>query len=451
MKSFIRGQLIKLLPSSLLSIMLLNTAIANTGAVFVATNPASNLGKNGIVMFNRANDGTLTLNPGSPFLTKGYGSGPNPFPSDPIFSQGSIAVDKHNRFLFVVNSGSNEVSVFKIHHTGLTHLETVSSGGTFPNTLTVHGNILYVQNSGDLLNFKGFTFDKNGHLTPLPGGQCNLQPELNFFPIVNSGKPEVFGVPGQIGFTPDGKKLIIVRKEGALIANIFTGPTQGPGRIDIYPLKNGVPVDCNNPAVTIKKGTEIGDGTMPFGFGFSDQGYLLVMEILGVISPTAPGTPFNASALSSYKIESSGHLKLVTGSVPNGESAMCWIANNGKYVYVANNFGDSISKYEVNKNGALKLLNARAAIIGTVSPNPPTTFPVDMGITADKRFVYNLTTGNGLINAFEVNKKNGNLKPIGTFKIPGGEASGVAGMAIAEFNDNDDSNNGTCDRAISPK
>lgn len=83
MKSFIRGQLIKLLPSSLLSIMLLNTAIANTGAVFVATNPASNLGKNGIVMFNRANDGTLTLNPGSPFLTKGYGSGPNPFPSDP--------------------------------------------------------------------------------------------------------------------------------------------------------------------------------------------------------------------------------------------------------------------------------------------------------------------------------------------------------------------------------
>ncbi len=421
-----------------MTFMSLSLADSNTGAVFTATNPDPTTGQhNGIVMYNRAADGTLTLTPGSPFLTPGYGSGPNPVPQDPIASVGSLAVDDNNQFLFAVNSGSNQVSVFSISPTGLTHVQTVSSGGTFPVSLTVYNNLLYVLNSGNTPGFTGFQFDQTGHLTPLPGGQCNFLAPLNYWPIVNSGKPEIFAAPSQIGFTPDGNKLVIIRKEGPTIATIFTGPTLGPGRIDIYPLNNvGIPVDCNNPAVNINSRANIPQALMPFGFTFSDKGYLVVMEVVGKFIPGV--SPFYSSALSSYQIKPSGLLKVRTASLPTGETAVCWIERSGQYLYAANNFGDSISKLKVNPNGTLTLLNAREAIIGTVSPSPPTAFPVDMGITGDQKFLYELTPGSGLIHEFKVDKdNNGNLIPIGIIGILGAPLSGQVGMALAEFGGND--------------
>lgn len=427
----LRHFLLQSLGVCLLSTTLMSAVLAgsNTGAVFTATNPDPSTGQhNGIVMYNRAANGTLTLNPGSPFLTPGYGSGPFPVPQDPIASVGSLAVDEDNRFLFVANSGSNQVSVFKIRPSGLTHIQTVSSGGTFPHSLTVNSNLLYVLNAGDTSGFKGFKFDQTGYLTPLAGGQCNLLPPLNYWPIVNSGKPEIFGAPGQIGFTPDGDKLVIIRKEGPLVANVFTGPTLGPGRIDIYSLNNaGIPVNCNNPAVNINTRASIPQALMPFGFTFSDKGHLIVVEVVGSVIPTSP---FNSSALSSYKIKPNGQLDLKTGSLPTGETAVCWIERSGQYLYASNNFSDSLTKLKVKPNGQLELLNAREAVIGTL---PPTSFPLDTGITADQNYLYVLTPGTGLIHEFKVDKSNGNLIPIGTIGILGAPLSGQAGMAVAEF------------------
>ena len=396
------------------------------GAVFVATNPQDS--PNRILMYHRHHDGTLSLVPGSPFLTGGIGTGAPYLPPDALSSQSSLIVDEKNKFLFVVNAGSNEVSVFRIHRHGLRLVETVSSGGVFPNSLATRKNILYVLNSAGITNFTAFKVGKNGHLKRV--FQCDLLPPLNEFPILPIGEPAVTAIPSQIGFTPDGKQLIIVRKEG-IDSPTFDpfAPLIGPGHIDIYALnKKGLPVDCQNPTSNISQKGE--QGRMPFSFIFSKQGDLLVTEIFG--SASYEVSPLGAGAMSSYKIERNGKLKVITQSLPNGGTASCWNVRVGKFVYVANNSSSSISLYQVNKDGSLKVINELAAVLGT--PTVPGA-PLDMSVTANGRFLYAVSAGViPLIYEYEVNKKDGSLTPLGTVSLGDTTAfSGQMGMAIVEF------------------
>ena len=86
-----------------------------------------------------------------------------------LASQSSLIVDKKNKFLFAVNAGSNEVSVFRIHRSnGLRLIETVSSGGVFSNSLATRKNILYVLNSACITNFTAFKIGKKGNLKHHP-------------------------------------------------------------------------------------------------------------------------------------------------------------------------------------------------------------------------------------------------------------------------------------------
>ncbi|MBS0286603.1 MAG: beta-propeller fold lactonase family protein [Proteobacteria bacterium] len=398
------------------------------GAVFVATNPDPTTGNNGIMMYLRAKDGTLTLAAGSPFLTQGKGTGLGYIvPPDALGSQGSLAVDKLNRFLFVVNAGSNQISVFKISRSGLTHIETVDSGGDFPNSIAVRNNILYVLNAAGNSNFKAFYITLSGHLKPIPGASCDLQPPLNYWPVIFSGHPQETAMPGQIGFTPSGDKLVIIRKEGLTEPNPF-GPLAGPGRIDVYQLGFlGLPV-CSNPTANIND--RIPAGRFPFAFDFDDNGHLMVVEIFG--SPSYDVSPFNAGAMSSYNVKNNGVLKVLTASLPNNQTAICWIKHAGNFVYASNNFSDSISLYKVDNKGSLSLLNYQAAIVGT--PSNPSGFPLDLDITKDGRFLYQLVPGQGLVYAFSINKQTGALTQIGTASA-GVPFTGQVGLTTADFGD----------------
>jgi 6-phosphogluconolactonase len=421
----------------LLSMALAGVAQASTGAVFTATNdPAGN----GIVMYNRAANGTLTVTPGSPFPTggKGSGRGPHPIDTDPLGAQGSLAVDENSRFLFAVNSGTNEVSVFSILQTGLVRVDKILSGGTFPTSLTVRDNVLYVLNAGNYANVTGFKVDRvTGHLYPL--ATCPLLGPLNYWPLatLETGlppQPQLLGVPGQVSFTPSGQQLVIVRKEGLVIP---IGPpfnTWGPGRIDVYPLNDdGSLMGCTPALVNVNINNRLPNGRFPFALTFSDMGYLLVTEVLGAPSTSAP---FNSSAMSSYDIKRGGSLKLKTGSLANGLSAMCWVARSGQFVYSSNALSDAISIYTVAKNGTLTVASLPAATI-------PGAGPPDLAIAADGRFLYQLAPGtsnpldpfypNASIHAYEINKITGELAPIGqvsTLTLPN---TGQAGMATAEF------------------
>ena len=103
------------------------------------------------------------------------------------------------------------------------------------------------------------------------------------------------------------------------------------------------------PPISAKKVNKAG---CRFRLFFSKQGDLLVTEIFG--SASYEVSPLGAGAMSSYKIERNGKLKVITQSLPNGGTASCWNVRVGKFVYVANNSSSSISLYQVNKDGSLE-------------------------------------------------------------------------------------------------
>lgn len=331
----------------------------NPGAVYVQTNQASG---NAITIFNRSTDGVLTLS--ETVSTGGLGTGAG------LGSEASVVLSNSGRWLFAVNAGSNEVSAFRVEAGGLTLVDKVSSGGTLPISLALHKNILYVLNGGSG-NITGFTIDPSGHLIALAGSTRPLSS--------NSAGP------AQVSFSPDGKTLVVTEKATSMI--------------DIYAVGNdGL---ASGPAFYPSS------GVTPFGFAFTQQGALVVSEAFG-------GAPL-ASAVSSYAV-SNGQLSLISGSVPTGQTAACWIAvsKNGKFAYSTNAGSGSVSAYRVGTDGSLSLIDGAAGITGDG------TSPIDATVSNNGQYLYVLNGRTHNISAFAI-QADGTLVKIGTFEgLPAG-------------------------------
>ncbi|MGH3288065.1 MAG: hypothetical protein ACRDPD_25770 [Streptosporangiaceae bacterium] len=112
------------------------------GHVYVNDNTKSG---NTIGAFDRHADGTLTPEAGSPFWAGGAGTGAG------LASQGALQFAAGGRFLIAVDAGSNQTLVLRVHSDGSLSLVpggVVSSRGTLPDSVTVHGDLVYVANSG---------------------------------------------------------------------------------------------------------------------------------------------------------------------------------------------------------------------------------------------------------------------------------------------------------------
>ena len=121
------------------------------GHVYVNDNtkPANTIGA-----FDRHADGTLTPEAGSPFAAGGAGTGSG------LASQGALQFSADGRFLIAVDAGSNQISVLRVHSDGSLSLVpggVVSSHGMLPDSIAVHGDLVYVANSGaGHSNYTGF-------------------------------------------------------------------------------------------------------------------------------------------------------------------------------------------------------------------------------------------------------------------------------------------------------
>src|SRR5207245_995125 len=133
-------------------------------------------GTNTIGAFDRHADGTLTPEAGSPFAAGGAGTGSG------LASQGALQLSADGRFLVAVDAGSNQISVLRITDHGSLRLVrhgVVSSGGLLPDSIAVHGDLVYVANSGTGgSNYTGFRLGVNrsperhavlGHRLPVRG------------------------------------------------------------------------------------------------------------------------------------------------------------------------------------------------------------------------------------------------------------------------------------------
>src|SRR5919109_634394 len=153
--------------------------LSDTGAVLAMTNAPSG---NAILMYRRAQDGTLTFI--NRFATGGTGTSilrelcnmP-----DSLGSQGSLTLSEDHRWLFAANSSSHDVSVFRVEENSLILVQRISSGGLFPVSIAVRRNLVYVLNAGGEANLMGFTFQR-GQLQPLDGSRRVLPEPPNSNP-----------------------------------------------------------------------------------------------------------------------------------------------------------------------------------------------------------------------------------------------------------------------------
>jgi len=341
----------------------------SAGAAYTMTNDPDD---NQVVVFTRDANGLLTKT--DMLSTGGKGSGGG---IDPLASQGALVLarddDDHHRggqWLLAVNAGSNDISVFQIRPDGVALRDRVGSGGTFPVSVTVSGDRVYVLNNGEPANITGFKLGHHGHLHPL----------------AHSTRLLGAGSYGQVAFDPHGKSLTVVDK-----AN---------DRILVYPIihKQGLPAAA--PVISPSS------GNVPFGIAFDKRGHLLVVEA-------------GSNAVSSYRLLHDGSLQIISASVANGQIATCWIAVNRRGDIVTTNPGThSLSAFHVNTSGQVSLLN------GTAGAGDA---PLDIAITRDGRFAYAVDPVNGGVDMFKI-EHDGSLTGLGN--AAAGLAIFAQGMAV---------------------
>ena len=335
-------------------------------AVYVQTNDAT---KNEVIVFSRAEDGALA--PMGHCSTGGRGTG-----KPHLASAGSVVLSDDGRWLLVVNAGSDEVSLFAVQPDGLRLADRAGSGGSKPTSVAVSGAIVYVLNNGTP-NISGFHL-ADGKLAALAGSARPL-----------SGAD---ADPAQISFTPGGGALIVTERGTNSISSYVIdqrGYTKGP--------------------TTIKS-----SGQTPYGFGVTKDGSLIVSE--------AFGGAMGAAAASSYAMSRAGELTMVSGSVGDTRSEVCWVAltKDNRFAYVTN-FGDgTVSCYEITADGSLNLHDpvAGSARAGEKGLR-------DEAISGDGRHLYAIDADAQKLFGWAVGQ-DGHLTPAGEF---GGVPDTVAGLA----------------------
>ncbi|MFD2614846.1 lactonase family protein [Paenibacillus gansuensis] len=318
---------------------------------------------NQVVAFSRNLNGTLTFAGIFPTNGKGTGiKGINPVAAsrggiDPLSSQGALTLSPDGRFLFAANAGSHSISCFVLTNNGLPMLVDVKpSGGVQPNSIAVFGNLLYIANAGNFennygSNISGFRIDPNGRLTAIPGSTHSLS-QFN-------------AVPSQVLFHPDGSKILVSEITTNLIS-VFHVNQDGTVRGPILNESSGI---------------------QPFGSLFLSSGVLLVTEA-------------ESNALSSYSMNRNGRLNVISGSVPTGQKATCWVAvtKDERFAFTPNTLSGTIAVYRIDRNGALTFLRN----VASTPEGVPTGLPMDVGVSKDGRFLYALNGNLGTISVFHI-------------------------------------------------
>jgi 6-phosphogluconolactonase (cycloisomerase 2 family) len=370
-----RPILAALLAATALALLGAQAAFADPGQgsghgslVFVQTNELTG---NQIAVFRRGGDGQLT--PAGTYATGGLGGAALLSGSDRLASQGSLAVSHHNHLLIAVNAGSDTVSAFRIHGDRLDLESVVSSGGQFPASVGVHGDLAYVLNSGGTGIVQGFRIGPDG-LTPIAASARSLG-------LANTSPPNFLTSPGQVGFTPDGQQLLVTTKASTSSIDVFqVGPD---GRLSATPVVN--------PSAT----------PVPFAFTFGPGGQLVSGEA-------------GASSVTTYGIDPGGTL-VDPKSASDGQAALCWVQRVRGFYFVSNTASDNLSSFTIDKSGQPSLLNAVAA---TTNAGP-------IDLAASGPFLYAESGVAGAVDEFRV-AADGSLVPLGSVT---GLPPGLEGIA----------------------
>jgi 6-phosphogluconolactonase (cycloisomerase 2 family) len=340
--------------------------------VFVQTNEPTG---NAVVVYDRASNGQLTR--AGTYATGGNGGMAAPgTESDHLGSQGSLVYDAADRLVIAVNAGSDSVSTLSVHGDRLQLESVVSSGGQFPASIALDGKLVYVLNAGGTGIVQGFRI-AGDRLVSIPGSARTLG-------LANSDPPFFMSSPGQVGFTPDGRHLLVTTKASENTIDVFQ--VGSDGRLSATPVAN--------PSAT----------PVPFAFTFTPNARLADGEA-------------GASSVSTYVVQADGTLA-DPKSQPDGQVALCWITRVGQYYYVSNTGSNTLSGYTIAADGQPSLVGS-TGVVATTEPGP-----IDSTSPPGTSFLYT-ETGGGTVDEFSVNG-DGTLTPLG---VVGGLPAGIEGIA----------------------
>jgi DNA-binding beta-propeller fold protein YncE len=341
-------------------------------AVFVQTDNAAG---NQVAVYDRSPAGALTL--AGTYGTGGLGGSLNGSQVDHLGSQGSLVYDSTRALLYAVNAGSNTISVFSVRGDQLILRQVVGSGGIFPVSVAVNGNLVSVlnaENGGSVQEYYAFA----DHLFPVPGSNRALGL------TIPSDTTQFTHTPGQVAYSPDGRKLIVTTKASSNAIDVFT--VGRFGQLSASPVVNTEP------------------GSVPFAITFDRAGHLVIAEA-------------GPSALVTFGLNWDGTLTQLD-SLASGQNGLCWVTAAGPLFFTGNTAANSTSGYETAANGQLTLLGA--------TPTDPGA--VDGAATVDGRYLYVQTGGKGIVDEFAVNAA-GSLTEIGSVAVAG--AVGGEGIATS--------------------
>ena len=346
-------------------------ATPQPGAVFVQTDAPSG---NAVAVYDRAAGGTLRA--AGTYPTGGLGGVLTGSVVDHLASQGSLAYDRTRGLLYAVNAGSNTVTVFSVSGDRLIRRQIVSSGGTFPVSIAVHGSLLYVLNARDGGSVQGFV-RIGATLLSVPAWHRSLG-------LDPAQAPEFTHTPGQVAFTPDGSKLIVTTKGNGNDIDVFSvGPLGG---------------------VSAKPVVNADQANVPFGVSFDAGGHLAVAEA-------------GPNAVATFTVNPDGTVTLAERAA-TGQAGTCWIVSDGSAFYASNAGSGTLSGYGDDGSGALRPLGTTATGAGTV----------DAAVSPDGQYLSVQAGANGVVDEYRLNP-GGSLTAIGSVTVPG--AVGGEGIAAS--------------------
>ena len=332
-------------------------------ALFVETDQATNT----VLSYTRGTDGTVSYV--ATYPTGGAGATAAGALADPLASQSGLALVDNGRELIATNPGSNSVSVFAVDGPYLSLIQQVPSGGQFPDSIASSGNLVTVLNAGNAGSVSEFRLVGN-HLQALNNETRSLGL------LLNSNPPDFHHGAGQVGYSPNGKFLVVTTKLTSDAYDVFTVAADGTLSATF----------AQTTAAT----------ALPFAFAFDANGNLV-------------GAEAALSTVSTYSFNADGSLNLI-GSVSDGQGALCWITAAQGHFFGSNAASGNVSSFGELANGAPTLLNATAATTqaGTI----------DSAASPDGQFLYVEAGGAGALDVYAVSA-SGTLSPIETlFNLP---------------------------------
>jgi len=396
------------------------------GAVYTMTN---DLVDNEIAAFG--------INPGGALALIGYfrtgGLGSTEFDGgeglDPLISADSIITTEEG-CLVCVNAGSDTITSFRIEEDfSLTKVSSINSGGVGPNSLAYSNGRVFVSNidrdgfalgdpqtprgePNDEGNITGFTINENGILLPIAGSTINLDNR-----------------PANVGFSADGSNLIVTSITAGSAA--LPGPNAANSvsvyRISIAGENLGMVGSATGTVVDNAEGRNLASA-IDFDTTIIDGREIVVVtearEFNAAGAP--PALPaLQAGSVSVYELLSNGTLVDIANDValgdPNGspfdpanQLTTCWIdfGIDGRTFYVSNAINASVSSFRLESDGTPVLLEQTAAAgvsgFATGGTTGPEVFGttdgfIDLDVTDDGEYLYQLAGLSGAINAYAIN------------------------------------------------